>query len=376
MKNKPIILILVILGIMILSACKAKNQAFDENNTGNTPEASYPAPIVPIPSEIGNPVGSIETPVQQDYPAPIMTEEPDLGGELHLDLLSELTLEEPGRIKWCLDQSCFSVIGYDYFSVFSYPNFENLITYRAEEGEFLLDISPDGRTYAVTGNNEDLILRNWETNTEFSIATDTFFMGAEFSPDGSKILITSSEQWKATIFDVETGGIISTLTGFETAAPVYNVRFKQSNDYVVWIARATAQVSEISSNQLYPGIFHQDFILDFDLNSDGTLLATSAAEAVNDEFLPTVFFYNFKTGELLEKFNTQKAIYSMVFSPDNSDLAISLGSSIAIFDLDTKILSSQFISEAEAISQISYSPDGTILVSVGVGMNVKFFSLN
>lgn len=376
MKNKPIILILVILGIMILSACKAKNQAVDENNTGNTPEASYPAPIAPIPSESGYPVGSTETPAQQDYPAPIMTEEPNLGGELQLNLLSELILDEPGRIKWCLGQSCFSVIGYDHFSVFSYPNFENLITYRAEEGEFLLDISPDGRTYAVTGNNEDLILRNWETNTEISIATDTFFMGAEFSPDGSKILITSSEQWKATIFDVETGEIITTLTGFETAAPVYNVRFKQSNEYVVWIARATAQVSEISSNQLYSGIFHQDFILDFDLNSNGTLLATSAVEAVNDEFLPTVFFYNFKTGELLQKFNTQKAIYSMVFSPDNSDLAISLGSSIAIFDLDTKTLSSQFISEAEAISQISYSPDGTILVSVGDGIIVKFYSLN
>lgn len=376
MKNKSIIFILVILGIMILSACKAKNQAVDENNTGNTPEASYPAPIVPISSEIGYPVGSTETPVQPDYPTPIMTEEPKLGGELQLDLLSELTLAEPGRIKWCLDQSCFSVIGNDYFSVFSYPDFDNLITYHAEEGEFLLDISPDGRTYAVTSNNEDLILHNWETNAELFIATDTFFMGAEFSPDGSKFLITSSEQWKATIFDVETGEIITTLTGFETAAPVYNVRFKQSNDYVVWIARATAQVSEISSNQLYPGIFHQDFILDFDLNLDGTILATSAAEAVNDEFLPTVFFYNFKTGELLEKFNTQKAIYSMVFSPDNSNLAISLGSSIAIFDLDTKILSSHFISEAEAISQVSYSPDGTILVSVGDGMNVKFYSLN
>ncbi|HSM25513.1 MAG TPA: hypothetical protein VK856_11675 [Anaerolineaceae bacterium] len=376
MKKKLILLTLVIIGVLILSACKAKNQAIEENNLGNTPDVAYPAPINPATPEIGYPVEATETPIQNDYPAPIMTEEPILVGDLQLDLLSEFSLDEPGGFKWCPDQSCFSVIGFDYFSVLSYPNFETMYFFTSEEYEFLLDISPDGRTFAITNNNEDLILRNWETNSEFSIPTNTSFMGAEFSPDGTKILITSNEQWSASIFDVTTGELLTTLTGFETAAPVYNVRFKQSNDYVIWIARATAQVSEISSNQLYPGIYHQDFILDYDLNSEGTLLATSAAEAVNDEFLPTVFFYDFKTGELLEKFNTQKAIYSMVFSPDNSELAISLGSSISIYDLEIQTIASQFISEEEAISQIAYSPDGMILVSVGEGLHIKFYSLN
>jgi WD40 repeat protein len=230
--------------------------------------------------------------------------------------------------------------------------------------------------YATTNNNEDLLLRNWKLGTEKVIPTGTFFMGAEFSPDGSKIMVTSMDKWGALIFDIESGEQMVKLTGFETAAPVYDVRFGQSNAYTIWIARATIQVSEISSNQLFPAIYHQDFIMGFDFNAEGTLLATSAAEAVNDEFMPTVFLYNFKSGELMDKFTTAKAVYGMKFSPDNSKLALSLGNSISLYDLETQQVANQFVSETEAISQVLFSPDGTILVSIGEGLNLKFFKLN
>ena len=114
----------------------------------------------------------------------------------------------------------------------------------------------------------------------------------------------------------------------------------------------------------------------FDLNAEGTLLATSAAEAVNDEFTPTVFLYNFKSGELMHKFTTAKAVYGMKFSPDNSKLALSLGNSISLYDLETQQVANQFVSETEALSQVLFSPDGTILVSIGEGLNLKFFKLN
>jgi WD40 repeat protein len=279
-------------------------------------------------------------------------------------------------VEWCTDQTCISVIGYDYLKVLSYPDFNELFSYEIGENEFLLDISPDGSMYATTNNNEDLLIRNWKLGTEKVIPTGTFFMGAEFSPDGLKIMLTSMDEWGAPIFDIVSASQVTKLTGFETAAPVYDVRFGQSDDYAIWISRATIQVSEISSNQLFPAIYHQDFIMGFDLNAEGTLLATSPAEAVNDEFMPTVFLYNFKSGELMDKFTTAKAVYGMKFSPDNSKLALSLGNSISLYDLETQQVANQFVSETEAISQVLFSPDGTILVSIGEGLNLKFFKLN
>ncbi|MBW6474722.1 MAG: hypothetical protein K0B14_16465 [Anaerolineaceae bacterium] len=373
--NKRVLLIFFV-GLLVLSSCKRTNQETETVTLTDTPDLSYPAPLQTDSQMSGYPADIKEPTLEIAYPAPIVTDTPPMEETEFMELITEFTLDQPARVEWCTDQTCISVIGYDYLKVLSYPDFNELFSYEIAENEFLLDISPDGKTFATTNNNEDLQLRNWDLDTEKFIPTSTFFMGAEFSPDGSKIIVTSIDEWGAPIFDIDTAAQMVKLTGFETAAPVYDVRFGQSNDYAIWIARGTIQVSEISTNQLFPAIYHQDFIIGFDLNAEGTLLATSAAEAVNNEFLPTVFLYDFKSGELTQKFTTAKAVYGMKFSPDNSKLALSLGNSISLYDLETQQVANQFVSETEAISQVFFSPDGTILVSAGEGLHLKFFQLN
>jgi WD40 repeat protein len=373
--NKSVILVFIV-GLLVLTSCNKTIQETETVIPTYTPDLSYPAPVFTDSQMSGYPAGIKEPTSEIGYPAPIVTDTPPLDESEFMELISELTLDQPARVEWCADQTCISVIGYDYLKVLSYPDFNELFSYEIAENEFLLDVSPDGKTYAVTNNNEDLFLKNWELTTETVIPTGTFFMSAVFSPDGMKIMVTSTDEWGALIFDIQTGAQVVKLSGFETAAPVYDVHFGQSNAYAIWIARATIQVSEISSNQLFPAIYHQDFIIGFDLNKEGTLLATSAAEAVNDEFMPTVFLYDFKSGELMQKFTTEKAVYGMQFSPDNSKLALSLGNSISLYDLETQQLANQFVSETEAISQLLFSPDGTILVSSGEGLHLKFFKLN
>jgi len=375
MKSKKRILLVFIIVLLILTSCNKTNQDPDKVVETDIPEISYPAPINTDSQTGGYPIEKTEPTFENVYPSPHQADKPSMEENEFMDLISEFTLAKPARVAWCSDQTCIAIIGYDYLEVLSYPGFEDLFSYAMGENESLLDVSPDGRTYAITTNNEDLVLRNWELLTEIVIPTKTFFMGAEFSPDGSKIMVTSMEEWGATIFDVEGGKQVAKLTGFETAAPVYDVRFGQSNDYAAWIARATIQVSEIATNQLLPAIYHQDFILGFDLNAEGTLLVTSAAEMVNDEYMPTVFIYDFKSGDLVQKFTTDQPVYAIEFSPDSSKLVLSLGTTISIYDIETQQLTNQIVSETEAISQIQFSPNGRLLLSSADGLHLNIFKL-
>ena len=376
MKQKLKILTFFILSILVLTSCNKSTQTPEPVTATNTPEISAPLPTITEDAEILHPTKGPTPTSEEVVSVPESTETPTTGETSSLELVNKLTLEEPARIKWCNDQACIILSGYDRFSIFSYPEMEELHSQIFSEDEFFLDASPDGKTYATTGNNEELIFRNWDSGEEMAISTGTFFMGGEFSNDGSLFLLSSQEQWAGLIFEVETGNLLTTLTGFETAAPVYNIRFGQANDFAIWIARATIQVSDIATNQIYPAIFHQDFVLDFDMNPEGTILATSASEAVGDEFLPTVFLYDFVTGELIDKFNTEKAIYSLKFSPDSTEIAYSLGFSVTQYNLETQQFSELITSSDVAISQILYSPDGSIFVTSEEGVKFNFYNVN
>lgn len=376
MNKKTFLFWILITSILILSSCNLPNQVDETPMTEEPTESSYPAPVETLQLDAGYPVLTAEPTLDVSYPSPQETEPPFNGNLTPLELYSEITLDNPARIMWCTDQSCLSIIGYDYFKIVSFPGFTDLYSYNLIEGETFLDVSPDGKSYAITNNNEDIIIRNWETSSEEIIPTGVSFMNGEFSPDGKKILVTKMDEWGAPVFDVESTQLITTLTGFETAAPIYDVRFGQNNDYAIWIARGTIQVSEIATNQIYPAIHHQDFITGFDLESSGTYLVTAAAESINNDYLPTIFIYDFKTGEVINKFNTEKSIYALTISPDGSKLAYSTGDSISILNINTKDIFTHFVSENEAISQLSYSPDGNLLVSIGEGINLKIFHLN
>jgi WD40 repeat protein len=374
--KKFLILIFLVVIIFSLSSCNKANQDPESNDVDVLPSESYPAPIFSETQTDGYPIPKSETPIINAYPDPINTEAAPGEGFSPLDLISEFSIDEPARMKWCADQNCFSLIGYGYFKVISYPEFNELFTYESQENEYFLDVSSDGKSYATTTNNQDIIIKNWKSDAESVIQTDTSFMSASFSPDGKNIMLTKMDEWGAAIFDVENGERIATLTGFETAAPVYDVRYGQSTEYAIWMARATIQVSEIATNQLFPAIFHQDFIIGYDLNNAGTFLATSAAEATNDEFFPTVFLYDFRTGELIHKLTTEKSVYSLQFSPDNSHLAMANGNLIAMLDMNTLADTNHFVSNDAAISQIVFSPDGSILVSSDEGLRFMFWGLN
>ena len=371
---------------ILLSAC----------GNPKTNESGYPPPEndtnsqVPSPTEIAI----------NNYPAPIMTEELPTPGypasintiptvEISLDnskvitsdninqlkLTNSLNVDEMVRVMWSIDQKTVSIIGYDHFYIYSFPELNKLFEYSNKPNEYLVDISPDGVSYATTANDGFLVINNWKTGEIRTIETGTLFMSGEFSPDGSEIMIAHLDEWAASIFNVYSGELMTTISGFETAAPIYNVRFSNDGRKAVWTARATIQLSDITSNKIAPAIYHQDFISSYTTSTDGSLLITSASKTVNDSFVPLVFFYNASTGDLINTFELSIPAYTMSISSESPLLAVNESDSVVIINTQTCNEVYRFAVHPENINQIVFSPLGDVLATTGSDQQVKFWSI-
>ncbi len=282
---------------------------------------------------------------------------------------------EPVRLKWSLDQKSFVLIAYQTFWVYSYPQMQLLYTSDFQPEEMLIDFSPNGEQYAVTFNQSSLLIKNWRENSIHTIQTDFSFMYGEFSPDGSQIILDRQDTRAGEIYDVTSGEKKSSVTGFETAAPVYSVGFGADGKHTIWKARATIQVSEIATNTLGTAIFHEDFLTSYALSPDGKKLATSTSQMEEDTPVPQVFFYQPMTGETLGTFELSIPAYSMDFSPDSSLLSVIDGTDMVILDCGQMIEVARFAQDVDSVNQILFSPDGTLITTIGTDQLVRFWQV-
>lgn len=292
-----------------------------------------------------------------------------------LEIFASISMDEPVRVKWSLDQNSFVLLGYQSFWVYGFPSLDLLYTSSNAAEEMVVDFSPNGIEYATTSDQTSITIRNWQDNTSRMIQTDSTFTYGEFSPDGKEILLNQQDQWAGEIYDVATGQLLTTITGFETAAPVYSLSFGQDGKHVIWHARATIQVSEIASNTIGTAMYHEDFLSGFALSPDGHILATSTLKMENDTPVPLVFFYRPMEGELLGTVPVSIPAYSLDFSPDSSLLAVSDGKDLVLIDSASRVISARFPQSIESINQVLFSPFGNILTTTGTDQVVNFWNV-
>lgn len=374
MKNIKILITILLVGFFIGTACVPKKTPVQPTAVPAT-EESYPPPEVVAPTAESYPAPAPQAVTSAGYPEPEDIVITPANAPLVLSESAQYTPGFYGIPKWCTDQTCIMIIGFDDLLVISYPGFDEIFKYHAEANEPILDASSSGKNYLTTGDFKELVIQNWETSARKTIQVAPGFMDVKFSPDGKQILITSPDEWKAQVYDVETGSLIATITGFETAAPVYDLRYGQNNQFAVWIARATVQVSDIATNQIYPAIFHEDFVMAMDINAQGTMLATAAAANVNDEFLPTIFLFDIKTGETIKQFTVEGGLFDLKFSPDGNQIACSFGNDVKLYDLEGVQQPVSFVAFSGNASRVLFSPDGTILMVSDDDSNLHFFNL-
>jgi WD40 repeat protein len=287
-----------------------------------------------------------------------------------------LQSSEAMTAKWTLDGKAFWLEGMRTAALYDSKTLQETSSYDVGEYGVLYDTSPDGKLIAYALDEPSIILFDIVTQQEVTrIPQDTFAQQTAFSPDGSMLGIASSDTWEITLWDVASTQATQTLTGFETAAPVYSFQFGADGKTILWIARGTIQPMAIQSAQLGPEINHEDFISSSVLSPDGNLLATSAAGTVNGEFKPIVTIWDAHTGEALIVFSNDDYFSSLAFSPDGSLLTAGTNGKVLFWDVSSYQSVGELSTNAGYVDSVQFSPDGTQLLTCTTEGSVQIWQV-
>lgn len=293
-----------------------------------------------------------------------------------LTMVNRSPVSNAQLLKWAEDGSSLSIASQNFDSnnsqvfgitVLSVPDLLPVNIYTNAEAR-VADIASNGKKAALVSIDEnklllvDLIAGN---NTVTPVSPDFLIGNATFSPDGNTIAITKKEAWEVVLFSTADLTELKTLTGFETAAPIFNAGFEASPQWMVWHARATLQLQEIETGNMGVALSHQDFLTNYALTRDGSIVATDMPASSGDSYRPGVTLWDANQGIELRRLDLTSSALCLDFSPDGSLLAVGVDTQLQIWDVADGTLISTLSGHAGQVTQLAFSADGKYLATAG-----------
>ncbi len=269
-------------------------------------------------------------------------------------------------LVWALDGTALLSVNGSGAVRYSSADLEVQETFSFDHPAALYAASPDGKTLAFSEDSYNIYLVNMEvTQNACTIYSPAMLGNIEFSLDGKSLLGTSIEEILVTLWDAASGAQLQTISGFETAAPVYTAKFGEDGKSIIWISRGSVQLSEIASQELGPVMSHEDFVVSAALSPDGSLLASAAAGTVNGNFMPVIELWDTASGKVSATLTYPEAFNALAFSPDGSLLAAASGSKLIFWETASHDQVAELAGGEEDIFDLAFSPDGTALATSG-----------
>lgn len=319
-----------------------------------------------VPTRTNTPQAVSPTRVTPPSGATSLAPSAEVENVARLKKVGEMQVTDPIRLTWSPDAKSLGTVTQSGFSLLNPQTFQSSRAVAINQPTNLLDLSPDLRVYAQTSDQQTLELRDTSSNTLLrSIKPGGTFGDAVFAPDGKTFAVTSMDEIAATLWDVQTGQQIKKLTGFQTAAPVYQVAFSADGKTLLWISRGTIQLMDIASAKLGAKFQHEDFIFDQALTPDGRTLIT-AAEG-------TIIFWDVATGKKY-RVNPPLNPTSIALSPGGRVLAFGAGNDIFLWDVANLKPLRTLTGHTDRVTSVAFAPDGMMLASSGDDDVVKMWA--
>ena len=376
MIRSEIRLIVILLLVLVLAGCNLpspsiQNALLDEE--GKPAEtAGETTPLEAAPT-LTQPLPDTPQPTPSPRPTRITAQ-----NAARLAVTRQMLLEDnPFRIKWSADSATLGVQRLYGLVLLNAADLAVESSVDIDEPVYLLDYTAERRRMATTVDQTIVEVRDIATGEILqTITRESPILSAVFSPDGNTLALTSGLEIEAALWDIEQGTLLQTLKGFETAAPVYNVKFSADGKALIWWARAGVQVMPISSGQLGPKLSHEDFVGGLELSSDGQTLAAATAGMLDGDFMPFIKLWNANSGQALGELKTgQQVPYSISFSPDGNLLAAGTDAYILIWSVPGREQVAALTNPQGRINAVAFSPDGSTLASSSEDGNVVLWQV-
>ena len=277
---------------------------------------------------------------------------------------------------WTTDSS--SVWIEDGFSAILYDSTTGEMITQFNPGEYaaIYDVSPDGKTAVYSPDGMDIRLYDVlaQVNT-LTIIPNFPYSSVFFNNDGSLLGAASLMDIKIVTWDTASGAETGSLSGFGTAAPVYDARFGTDGKTLLWFSRGTVQPMDIATQKMGPTLSHEDFVTANQISPDGKVIGTTATAMIGDDIQPVLTLWDANSGEILRQNANPSYFSSIAFSPDGSLLAAGTETGVLIFTVPhgDEVFS---IDSTEVITSIAFSPDGVKLITCGNEGTINIYTVN
>lgn len=289
---------------------------------------------------------------------------------------AKVPVTSPQLLEWSDDSQTLAVVnqtsdtgGNQLFgaTILTSPSLAPAYLYSVQ-GSRISAIAPDGRTAAVIAQDQMSysLVDLGDNNTTILTNTPGFRIGyVTFSPDLKYTAVTQAELWEVVLYNFIDGTEVRRLSGFETAAPIFDAGFSASPQWIIWHARGSAQLQEVESGTLSAIFSHEDFLSAFTISPDGTILATAAGKTVNGTFSPAVSLWDVTSGTEMNTLILPSTANALSFSPDGKLLAVAEDKDLQLWRVSDGTLIATFSEHLDTIALVRFSPDGKAIATAG-----------
>lgn len=383
MKTTNILLSLLLFLSLTLSGCNLFAQLSPQEHTVELPAPTQAATDEPVPLVTYTPTQEpqeipTETPVTTTEVPPVVEQAPiSIENYRQLTAVEQAPSGNAEQVAWAdSPDEPLSVIAEKQIITYDQASLEEISSLTLPEEMIVYEISPFGNFIAVTADMMTVQILNANTlDLHIVIDPQTPINNVHFSPDETRVLISSMDEWAAIEADLYSGAILQIYRGFETAAPVYDVSYSFYTDDLVWIARGTAQVQN-RRNQAMSAVFgHEDWISSFTIDPTRQYLAIGTAKTTEIGYEPGIQLWDLNTGSQLRFIASANLPNTLFFARDGSVLIGTDGANLNVWDHVNGQLLQSLSGHLESIYRAVLAPNGNSVLTVSFDQQMILWQL-
>ncbi len=191
--------------------------------------------------------------------------------------------DSPGDIRalrWSADGSTLTVVDPDNAVRIAVEDGSQTASFALSAKDASLYSADEGMNYVVAKSIDDdaIALYNVNNPADTRLIEPGFtVLNLYLSEDAGALALDNAHEIGSTVYNLKSGDS-AVLSGFETAAPVYNTILSQDGTHLLWHARGTFQLQNIADGKMGEMISLWDFAAAYALSPDNSTIAVSLTD--------------------------------------------------------------------------------------------------